>query len=483
MIDKPTRNHWIVIVQDVLKSLRQFWFLLILLISGHNKYIYIGGAVIVISTVVMQIKKWLNTEYYVADNILVYKSGVFQKSREEIPFDKINTIDIGQGLFDRILGLCTVKIDSGSAIGKEAELKLKIKYKLAEMLRDTVLSIKNSIADSDLQEEKKEEAPKKVISIREIMLYAITKGKLGWALGGYFAVMNFADDVEKITNTTIVKNLTNSIDMNNLMLQDRVKLVFMIIGMLLAVYIVMTLLSIIFEIVKLYNFTIKVQDKNFNISYGLLSKKEYSIPIDKIHALKYKQGILQQALGIYTIEAITIGYGDEKNEKAILYPIANDDFKQKFLVSLLPEMIFSADIKKPPKHSLKRFITMRVLLPFIVIIPLYFLAKPVPNEFKISVILIITLINVLFGYLNYRNTSLGVTEKLILASEGSFVKTTTIIKQSSVQAVERKQNPYQRKAKVCDYLISVYSTSLPEAVKVRHMNESLDNELYGNLIM
>ncbi|GFZ29972.1 hypothetical protein CSC2_04980 [Clostridium zeae] len=483
MIDNPTRNHWIVIVQDVLKSLRQFWFLLIILISGHNKYIYIGGAVIVVSTVVIQIKKWLNTQYYIANNMLIYKSGVFQKSREEIPFDKINTIDMGQGVFDRILGLCTVKIDSGSAIGKEAELKLKIKYKLAEMLRDTVLNIKNNTADIDFQEEKKEEIPKKVISIREIMLYAITKGKLGWALGGYFAVMNFADDVEKITNTTIVKNLTNSIDMNNLMLQDRVKLVFMIMGMLLAVYIVMTLLAIIFEIVKLYNFTIKVQDKNFNISYGLLSKKEYSIPIDKIHALKYKQGTLQQVLGIYTIEAITIGYGDEKNEKAILYPIANDDFKQRFLASLLPEMIFSADIKRPPKHSLKRFIVMRVLLPLIVIIPLYFLAKPIPSEFKIGVIVIITLINILFGYLNYRNTSLGVTEKLILASGGSFTKTTTIIKQSSVQAIERKQNPYQRKAKVCDYLISVYSTTLPEAVKVRHMNESLDTELYGNLIM
>jgi putative membrane protein len=483
MVDKPTRNHWIVIVQDVLKSLRQFWFLLILLISGNNKYIYIGGAVIVVSTVVIQIKKWLNTEYYVADNMLVYKSGVFQKSREEIPFDKINTIDMGQGLFDRIFGLCTVKIDSGSAIGKEAELKLKIKYKLAEMLRDTVLNIKNSIADLELQEEKKEEAPKKVIAIREIIIYAITKGKLGWALGGYFAVMNFADDVEKITNTTVVKNLTNSIDMNNLMLQDRVKLVFIIIGMLLAVYIVMTLFSIIFEIVKLYNFTIKVQDKNFNISYGLISKKEYSIPIDKIHALKYKQGILQQVLGFYTIEAITIGYGDEKNEKAILYPIANENFKQKFLVSLLPEMIFSDDIKKPPKHSLKRFILMRVLLPFIIIIPLYLLAKPIPSEFKIAVTVVITLINILLGYLNYKNTSLGVTDKLILASEGSFIKTTTIIKQSSVQAIERKQNPYQRKAKVCDYSICVYSTALPEAVKVRHMNENLDEELYGNLIM
>ncbi|MHC1684633.1 MAG: PH domain-containing protein [Clostridiaceae bacterium] len=484
MIDKPNRNHWIIIIQDIFNILKQLLFFIIIMVTVNIKYLIIGSAIFLISAVAVSIVRWLNTEYYIKDNILIYKTGIFERSKQEIPFDKINTIDINKNLIDRIFGVCTVKVDSGSTALKKSEFNIKVQYEIAEKLRDKILDAKNDNMDHKVFEEHKNEEPiKKVITIKEIVIYAITKSKLAWSIGGYFAVMNFADDLEIFTKTSVVNNLMDSININKSFLEDKIKLIGIIIGLILFIYIIVTLLSIVFEIVKFYNFTIQVKDKSFNISYGLLSKKEYSIPIEKIHALKYKQGILQQLLGVYMLEVITIGYGDEVNEKAILYPIANNKVKEEILAKILPEMIYSGQVKTPPKSSIKRFVFIRVLIPLIILIPMYFFIKDIPSVFKLAAISIVTLIGILLGYLNYKNTSLGITKKIIITTCGGLTKTTTLIKQSSVQSIEKIQNPFQRTDKVCDYKIDIYSNKLAEAVKVRHMTENLDHNLYENLIM
>lgn len=484
MTSKPIRNHWSVIMQDIFNSLKNLFIFFILMFSVRKAAVYIGMGILIIGLVIKAIKKWKDTEFYIEENLLVYKTGILRSTKQEIPFNKIDTIDVGKSLVDRIFNICTVKINTGNVTEKETEFNMKLKYSLAEELREIILSSKTgNESDLDLLDKKDEKNLEKVISIKEIVIYAVTKGKLAWALGGFFAVMNFADDFEKFAKTSIIKDLGQSISIDSTVLQNRTKTAFMIIGLLLIMYIIINLLSIMFEIVKFYGFTIKVKNNNFSISYGFINKKEYSIPIEKIHGLKYKQSLLQQWLGIYTLETVTIGYGDEKNEKAILYPIANDKFKEEFLDKMLPEMTYSKKVEKPPKGSIKRFMFMRILIPLIILIPLYFIIEVIPSEFKLVVITIIVLLSAIAGYLNYKNASLGVTDKIIIASTGGFNKTTNYIRQSSVQSIEKIQNPVQRKAMVCDYKLDIQSNNLADSVKVRHMKEELIDSLYENLIV
>ncbi|MDS0524337.1 PH domain-containing protein [Clostridium sp. SHJSY1] len=484
MINSPIRNHWIVIIQNIFKSLKELWFFILLVLSNHTKTVIFISIIVFIGVILVAVKEWLNTEFYIKDNELLYKSGVFEHSKQEIPFENISTIDIGQSLLDRIFEVCTVKIDSGN-VGKGTEFKIKVDYDLAERLREYILTNKKKHESHETIEEVSREdfLFEKRITVKEIIIYALTKGKLGWALGAYFAVMNFADDVENFTKTTRVKDILNSISINELLIENRARLIAIIIGMMLFIYIIVTIFSIGYEMIKFYDFSVKVSTNSFNISYGMLSKKQYSIPIDKIHALKYKQSILQQLLKIYTLEVTTIGYGDEKGEKAILYPLANKKFNEEFLIKVLPSMIFSGEVKKPPKRSLKRFWVKRIVISLLILIPSYFIISVIPIIYKLIVIVLTLLINILLGYLNYRNTSLGVTEKLILISKGSFTKSTIFIRQSSVQSIEKSQNPFQRKDGVCDYKIDLYSNILADSIKIRHMSEKNDNKLYGNLIM
>jgi putative membrane protein len=453
------------------------------MVAYRGKIVYIIGVIIFALIVIVAVKEWYNTVFYIRDNILIYEKGIFTKSKQEIPFDKINTIDLGKNLLDRIFDVCTLKIDSGSAVKEETEFKIRVKCEIAEKLRETILNVEKNVVNENSEEENREDNIEKTITIKELVIYAATKGKLGWAIGGFFAVINFADNIEDFTKTSVIKNLLENININDVMINNTAVMIFSIIAMVILLYIIITILSIAFEIIRLYKFSIKAKDKNLKISYGMISKKEYSIPIEKIHALRYKQSIFQSLLGIYTLEAVTIGYGDEKDEKAILYPIANDKFKNEFLGKLLPEMDFLGKIEKPYKSSLKRFIFMRSLIVSAILLLLYFTIKVVPIEIKLAAIIIIFLVNFGLGYLNYKNTSLGVSEKNIISSCGSLTKTTTIIKQSSVQSIEKVQNPFQRKDMVCDYKINIYSNQFGEKVKVRHMSENINSALYENLIL
>ena len=482
MIDKPTRNHWIYMARNIFLNIKNMWFLIVLCLVSKHKIAFIGGllAFIIFSAVI----KWYNTLFYLKDNMLVFKAGLFSKSKQEIPFDKINTVDIGQNLLYRVLNTCAVKIDSGSTALEGADFKVVVKYKLAEKLREAILNTKTDhIENEEVKEENCENQTSKTITLKEILIYGLTKGKLGWTFGAYFAIENFLGQIEKFINTPFMKKLVNAINIDDLEPKSASMMILTVISVFILGYILITLLFVIVEYVRLYKFSIKVRNKNLNISYGLISKKEYSFPIEKVHALKFKQKILQQLLGVFTVEVVTIGYGDEKEEKAILYPIANKKIMDEFLGKLLPEIDFKGEIRKPPKSSFRRFVFKRTIIAVVILVSLYFVFKTVPSAFKIEAISIFILINGFLGYLNYKNTSIGVSEKTIRASSGSLTKTTTLIKQSSVQAISKAQNPFQRKGKVCDYKIDIYANTFGEVVKVRHMDESITELLSENLIV
>lgn len=61
--------------------------------------------------------KWVSTNFVVTSDRLVYRVGVFAKKGVEIPVDKINTVFFEQRVFERLMGLGNIKIESASEEG------------------------------------------------------------------------------------------------------------------------------------------------------------------------------------------------------------------------------------------------------------------------------------------------------------------------------------------------------------------------------
>ena len=64
--------------------------------------------------------RWITTNFVVTTDRLVYRSGVVAKKGIEIPLERVNTVFFNQGIFERMLGLGDLAIESGGETGKQS---------------------------------------------------------------------------------------------------------------------------------------------------------------------------------------------------------------------------------------------------------------------------------------------------------------------------------------------------------------------------
>ena len=157
--------------------------------------------------------KWRYTFVSAEENTLIYESGKFIKKRVAIPFEKINTIDMGRNIFERMVGTCRLKIDTGAYSNTQeknnAEMNLVFSLSEAEEIRSFILNR----AELDSRAEEAERGKTSVAAkepdwvikagIGDFVLYGLTSSsvwKLFWIIiAGFFFVaemaQGFLDDV------------------------------------------------------------------------------------------------------------------------------------------------------------------------------------------------------------------------------------------------------------------------------------------------
>lgn len=492
MFNETRRNNWSYIIDLLINTISQLGlFILVSFLKISEGGVFVIPVIIVLSLIVAIIG-WINKKFYLDGEGIVYTKGIIFKKKMEVPFNKINTVDIKRNLIDMALGVALVKIDSGAVKQEGEEIKIKLKGEEATELKKIILMLKrNNIKEDDIEDELEEKFSEneivfeRRITLMELVIYAITKGKLLWSIGGFFLAMQFAEDVDNIIQIGYLEKTLNFIGENITGIGEKTVpiIILTLLISFIIIYIFINIIFIIFEIVRLYNFTVKSDLTSIYISYGLFSRKEYSVPINKIHALRFKQGLLHQMLNVFNLECIVIGYGDEKDEQAIIYPIADEKFIKEVIVKLLPDFKSEVDLQKPPSRALSRFIIKRSIILGVILGLTFFIGIGKYIEVRFTLFVIILLINAVLGYINYRNTSLGVNGEIIRASEGSLLKSTTIIKQTSVQSVKVIDGPFHRRKGVYDFEIDIYTNKLSEAVMIRNMDKSLEKTLLDNLIM
>ncbi|WP_291652396.1 PH domain-containing protein [Clostridium sp.] len=480
------KNHISFIWEEIIKSIKGLFIFLVLSFANLDE----GGIYVIIILILLgvisSILKWVTIKFYINNNELIYISGIINRRKLEIPFDKINTIDINKNIIDRIFNVCTLKVDTGAVKEVGQEIKIKIYNEEAYKIRNFINGINSKRVYEDLKEIQysKNKVFSKTISFKEIFLYSISKSKILWAVGGIFFIGDFLKNLEETFKFSITNNIVENVEVERFFSTGLVKSIGILILLFMFIYIFISIIFMIFEMIRLYNFTLTDDKNDIKIKYGLLTVKEYSIPRNKIYAIRYKQNLLQQLFKIFQIEVVTVGYGDEQNEQAILYPVANKEFINSTLKLILPTFKFNGEINKPTKDVISRFIIKRsIILIIFVIIPLFFVVPKSYLIIKLILFFILFLFNIFLGLLNYKNTSLGISKELLVASSGSIEKITTLVKQEYLQSVEIRENPFQRKKSICDYKLDIYSNKMGDAVFIKNMKRILLNTIDENLIL
>ncbi|SFC68936.1 PH domain-containing protein [Clostridium uliginosum] len=471
------RGHWSDIIRTIFSHVYAVFIFILIFArnSGISKVLmYILIAIILIS--IYSILVWRSNYFYIEDNIFICVKGILSKSKQQIPLNKITTVDMESTMMNRIFDAATLKINNGNATSNEPEFKVTMKKSYAIELRNMILKVNDSnnkgIEDNYSNNKDIEDNDANVFqaSSKDIILYALTKGKFGWIVMLYVFIDKFKDVFEKkVINN--VDSYTGTLK-NFFLDHGTYNLVFRIFIVLVVLYIISTIISIITELIRYNKFKIFKKEESLNVQYGLINLKSYSIPIEKIQGLKFKQNILQQLLGLYRIEAVVIG--SDKNN-SLLFPIANNNLKDQFIKQLIPEYTFNSAINKSPKRAVSRFIVKRtIIVLFISIISIFTFDKIVDKInitlfIKCVIIALLAFSQIILGYIDYINNGISVEKKLLLLTKGTRNKITHIIKKEKVQSLEMRQTIFQKRKLVCTYKIDIATTSFGETIDIKNL--------------
>lgn len=105
----------------------------------------LGGLLIVAVIFLIQWLSWKNLSYELSATEFNLYSGILSKKRRHLPYQRVQAVNQSAGVFQRILGLCNVQIDTaGGAVNEAVSLKY-IRNSDAEALRSELFRRKKII--------------------------------------------------------------------------------------------------------------------------------------------------------------------------------------------------------------------------------------------------------------------------------------------------------------------------------------------------
>ena len=418
--------------------------------------------------------KWRYTFVSAEENTLIYESGKFIKKRVAIPFEKINTIDMGRNIFEQMVGTCRLKVDTGaySNTQEKNNAEMNLVFSLAEA--DEIRSFILNRAELDSRTEDAEtgrttvadKEPEWVIRARmgDFVLYGLTSSsvwKLFWILvAGIFFVVEIAQGFVDQAIEAVLPYAEQAAG-----ILSQINIVIILFGMLIF-YLISALISDIYTVIwaaiRFADFRVAREGRNVIVRYGLFTVKNYTLQVRNIHALIIKQNVFQQMLGRCSVEAVCMGFGDEKNETALLLPIIKTDNLNQLLSVILPEYVTEMNVRPKNRagiyyHIIKPAVIWGAILAGTCVACTYFTTFSMLVN-ALAIVLFAAVI--VRGILSYKNTMLDWNDNVVSVQSGGFKKVAYRIRTDAVQEVQIKTNVIKKQFGIGSYYVHFHGPRL-----------------------
>ena len=454
------KQHPVAAVSQVFETIKQnFVTLIILFFIGTSNtegyFLYFLAAGIGLS-LFAGVFGWWVFRYRVKDDELQIRKGVFVKNNIYMSKDRIQVIDITEGLIQRLFGLVKVEIKTAGG-GTESATISAITREEAEALR-TELRKKNgqvaTEAEDGLADEQDEEEILDTWKLpnKDLVYAAFTSGNFGLIASILGAV---SGQLNEVINEETIEYLYEILPgFNN---------VTMIITVVVAIIVVSWTLSFLGVIFNYSDFRLQKTKKELIITSGLIERKHITIPFDRIQAVRFVEGVIRQPFGYGMVYVESAGFNQtQKGRSIVIAPYLAADAFSTFLSDFLPEYQ-EPEYEITPKPKVKfRYIRRPAYLILLALPIVWFLL-----DYGWLLGLMLPLMGFL-GWLRYRDAAIGINEEYIRSRFRNISRTTAISKRIRVQNVELSQNPFQKRKQV-------YSLSTTVASGAGGMNFEVDD--------
>lgn len=391
--------------------------------------------------------------FYLKDDKLIVQKGVFKKSKIEIPFDRIQSINYEQNIIHRLFNVVKLNMDTAGSVGSELQINA-LDHKLANAISDHILKHRSELSATMSSEERSSKEEKKVIfrlSIPQLLKVGITENHL--RSGGIIIFFFFWlwDNLREL-GLDFMERMDDYAPMAKVVSASLI-----VISSLVVLFILVSfLISLIRTVLRYYNLIMYRIGEGFSIESGLLNRREYAAKDHKIQVLTWSQNLLQSWSSIFELrltQASSIAVNDRKSLSVA--GLEWEDVKETEAYLFKNDFHELSDIETYPVHPYYRF--RRMYYWTIILVPTI-IATAYFQEMTVSTVLFLWyLLGMVSSQLKFKKKRFGITDNLLLLQGGTFGKSETLLQLYKLQNIKIHSTPLQRRRELSS--LTLYTAS------------------------
>lgn len=446
-------------------------------ITDRGFLIFPGVIALFAVIVTGQLLVWSKTYISIEGNAIVIEKGRVNKKKNTIGIRNISNINLEQNLFEMVLGTCKVKLDTNSrSTADSTDVKILLKKCDALWFHQEIARRMEEEAGADAAASGAGNAISGTVC-GEPEEYDVHAGIADMIQHGFFSISLISVSVFILAIIGTVGSVVEMLSQEKLM----ESLTGALAGIVVVVFIILsTLWDTVKDFIRYYDFRAKRLEDKIYIKYGFLKKVEYTIPVDKIQALKIRQSLLARVGHRYKAEIINVGMGDDKEEQnSFLVLYCKQETLKERLSLLLPEFACSVDqpVDRLPVSVWAAWTVPAIVYILIAVSCAFVCNTLTENKYCVyvwpaaAVLVILLFVGMV---LKYRTAGAGADDRYLKIVRGYFSKEYLTVRYRDIQYVQFSQSFIAKACGIKKGEIRLLASSLNTSHDIPYFKGSMD---------
>lgn len=427
--------------------------------------------------VLFSILYYFRTGYELREKEIICVRGVLLKKESILEYSKIHAVNKKQGLIQRLFGISTLTIDSGSTnTSHQAEIIIIENDEVVLELMEEIKQRQSGKTESDETNPTSQKENLYKFTAKTKFIYTLLN-----CVGTFVVVL-----ILSIFISIISKYIFENVDPweNGL---NRLDFIIYSIGIGLVVVASVALGAAIISFIQYHDFKIYKTNDEIEINYGLLTKHQNTFKLNRIKGIRINQGVVKRLFGFATINLEVIGYsnttnnnGEENKTIGVLIPLCKykeiDTYLDKILPNYKPEEKEEKALKLLPFVSyfliFSSAILLLTLLTSTITLGYYQLWTEALMTGLGAIVLFLIFIGIVFlnQCVAYKNNGINICDKKVTIYRGGLVKEVVVILKSNIIGIEKITTHHRNKEGINSYIIHFKSNATTNTVKVCNLS-------------
>jgi putative membrane protein len=451
MPSEPRRLHAFTIISRAIRLARQI--LLPAILGGAS----VGGdfqgiltwvfVLLAVPSIVIAAAQWLAFRFRLEGDELIMDSGVLARRRRVIPIDRVQNVDLAQSALERLAGVAELRIETASG-GQETEASLTV-LSVAEARAVQADLLSRRATARAARGQSGEPTPADPPDVRilqlspfDLALAGATSNEAGLIAAGLATLLELVGRFGALEGLLGWAESAVGLDAGI----NVVAAIAALAGLILVFLILGWVVSIVYTVVHFHGFTLIRTGDDLRREYGLLSRHQTTVPIQRVQALRIEETLPRRALGLVALKIETAGASPQERRRigggAEAYvPLARRRQVGALLRTVFHDARFEGVQLHPvaPPSRRREFVRLALLV-----------AAATTGAFLYGTPGALLLLTLLFpawllAGARYRARGWARAGGYAFARNGVLTRTTWIVPERKIQTLHTTETPFQRR--------------------------------------